>query len=1048
MNKASSAEAYNINSSVNADKRHLSVIIDPDNILNETDRSQFKQLHEEFSDVFEPIRDGYNGKFGECKAYINMGPTQPPQRSGRLPLYSAKDLNLFQAKCDELEEIGVLADPEKLGIYIEYLNFSFLVSKPDGSHRFVTDFGDVGRYSKPRPSCLTSCDESLRKIAIWKLIIKSDLLKAYFQQHMHRDSMKYTGIVTPFKGVRCYARGVMGAPGMEGSLDELLCKVLGDLVQEGIVIRQADDLFIGGNTIPELLGNWRRVLSRLSEANLKLSPSKTIVCPKSVMILGWIWNEGSLTASPHRQNTLATCDKPTTTKALKSWLGAYKTLARVIPNCSQLLSPLEEILVSLKQEELASTRISWTSELSLAWDNAQKALSSPSSIVMPRPSDSLWIVTDGARVSPGIGATLYVVRNGKTLVSEFFSAKLPTHQARWLPCEIEALAIAAAVRHFSPYIIQSKHTTNILTDSKPCVQAAQKMSRGEFSASPRITTFQSMVNRFQCTVSHLSGSNNPLADFASRNALPCLEPKCTVCVWNREQEHSAVFSSGNVSIPYTSRNAWLSTQSECADLRRVKAHLHQGTRPSKKLTNVKDVKRYLQVCTIARDGLLVVRVTQPLRGTTEAIVVPRSVAPGLVTALHLKLDHPSAHQLKLVLKRHFFILDVDNFVEECTDSCHQCVALAPNKKLLEEQSTSTPPPGIGFAFAVDVLQRERQRILVLRETVTSFTMACLLPDEKATSMRDPILRMVLLIHPVEGPPAVVRSDNFSSFKNLVKDPLLKEKGIQLDLGRAVNKNKNPVAERAIRELEDELLRMDPSGAAASSWTLYLATASLNQRIRWSGLSAREMLFRRDQFTNDPIETSDSALIEAQLKRRNDSHHPSARSKAAHADRPQEEEIKAGDIVYLRHGKSKHHPRDRFLVTGEDAFGFTEIRKFAGNQLREAAYKVKPSELVKTRQQPTQTRPGPTQTDPDPDTDDSDVDIPAEILPPTPTPEETPPDIPEDPAVRAPTPEPAPAPEPPPVPEPNPAPETTGAEAPLRRSSRQKRSTQKPDFSYA
>ena len=183
------------------------------------------------------------------------------------------------------------------------------------------------------------------------------------------------------------------------------------------------------------------------------------------------------------------------------------------------------------------------------------------------------------------------------------------------------------------------------------------------------------------------------------------------------------------------------------------------------------------------------RVTQPLRGTTEAIVVPRSVAPGLVTALHLKLDHPSAHQLKLVLKRHFFILDVDNFVEECTDSCHQCVALAPNKKLLEEQSTSTPPPGIGFAFAVDVLQRERQRILVLRETVTSFTMTCLLPDEKATSMRDPILRMVLLIHPVEGPPAVVRSDNFSSFKNLVRIPYSRRKASNWISGESLIKTR-------------------------------------------------------------------------------------------------------------------------------------------------------------------------------------------------------------------------------------------------------------------
>ena len=64
----------------------------------------------------------------------------------------------------------------------------------------------------------------------------------------------------------------------------------------------------------------------------------------------------------------------------------------------------------------------------------------------------------------------------------------------------------------------------------------------------------------------------------------------------------------------------------------------------------------------------------------------------------------------------------------------------------------------------------------------------------------------------------------------------------------------------------------------------------------------------------------------------------------------DEKVATGDIVYLRSGKSKHHPRDRYLVTGRDKIndGFVEIRKFTDTQLRETAYKVKASELMKTR----------------------------------------------------------------------------------------------------
>ena len=60
--------------------------------------------------------------------------------------------------------------------------------------------------------------------------------------------------------------------------------------------------------------------------------------------------------------------------------------------------------------------------------------------------------------------------------------------------------------------------------------------------------------------------------------------------------------SGDKCLPFTSRTDWSAIQAECADLRRTRAHLQQGTRPSKKLTNVKDVKRYLYVATITKDG--------------------------------------------------------------------------------------------------------------------------------------------------------------------------------------------------------------------------------------------------------------------------------------------------------------------------------------------------------------------------------------------------------------------------------------------------------------
>ena len=667
---------------------------DPDNLLSATEKQKFLQLATEFSDVFGSDLPGYNGSSGRFEAIINMGPTQPPQRRGRLPHYNDNKLKELQNKFDELEEIGVFARPESLNVAVEYVNPSFLVSKPNGGHRLVTAFSSVGRYSKPQPSAMPDVDSTLRKISQWRYIIKTDLTSAFYQIPLARESMKYCGVVTPFRGMRVYTRCAMGMPGSETALEELMCRILGDLLLEGYVVKLADDLYIGGNYVESVILTWRKVLTTLAKANLRLSALKTTICPKSTTILGWIWSEGSLTAGPHRISTLATCQPPNTIKGLRSFIGAYKVLSRVISNCSQFLAPLDEATAGKESKET----IQWSDHLREAFTGAQKHLASAKTIHMPRPTDQLWIVTDGSVKQHSIGALMYADRGGKLLLCGHFSARLHGHQPRWLPCEVEALAIAGAVKHFGPYLIQSEHHPVVLTDSKPCVQAYEKLSRGQFSASPRLTSFLSTVCRFQASIRHLAGKSNIPADFASRNAPECTHLTCQVCSYVHEQEEVSVFRislaeiiRGSATLPYTSRPAWRDIQNECPDLRRTCAHLTQGTRPSKRLTDVRDVKRYLQAAILAQDGLIVVRRNDPLLPQRDTIVVPRHALHALLTALHIKLDHPTKHQMHQVVTRYFYALDLSTAIDETVTSCHQCASLGSSPVVSVPQSSDPPP---------------------------------------------------------------------------------------------------------------------------------------------------------------------------------------------------------------------------------------------------------------------------------------------------------------------------------------------------------------------
>ena len=196
------------------------------------------------------------------------------------------------------------------------------------------------------------------------------------------------------------------------------------------------------------------------------------------------------------------------------------------------------------------------------------------------------------------------------------------------------------------------------------------------------------------SVRHLAGSANVLSDFSSRNAQECNEPQCQVCSFIAETENSVIRSvhiqdiiDNMTRLPFTTRSAWVDIQSECPDLRRTRAHLKQGTRPSKKLTNIKDVKRYISVSSIAKDNLLIVHRHDPLVPSTKLIIVPRSVLDGLVTALHIKLNHPSKHQLQLVMRRHFFALDLNKAIDRVSDSCHTRVSFKTLPNTLVKQSS-------------------------------------------------------------------------------------------------------------------------------------------------------------------------------------------------------------------------------------------------------------------------------------------------------------------------------------------------------------------------
>ena len=88
----------------------------------------------------------------------------------------------------------------------------------------------------------------------------------------------------------------------------------------------------------------------------------------------------------------------------------------------------------------------------------------------------------------------------------------------------------------------------------------------------------------------------------------------------------------------------------------------------------------------------------------QAISIPTILFPGLIHALHRKLNHPSKAQLSKLAARYFYSPGYLRIVEEVTNGCDLCATIKQLPKALLSESTGTIE-GFGTNFSADVNPR-------------------------------------------------------------------------------------------------------------------------------------------------------------------------------------------------------------------------------------------------------------------------------------------------------------------------------------------------------
>lgn len=118
-----------------------------------------------------------------------------------------------------------------------------------------------------------------------------------------------------------------------------------------------------------------------------------------------------------------------------------------------------------------------------------------------------------------------------------------------------------------------------------------------------------------------------------------------------------------------------------------------------------------------------------------------------------------------------------------------------------EQTMTSPSDIIATRFAMDVMKQNWQHILVIRKKF------CALPWHRSSQMKLYIEAILCLLQIYSGPGSpefILRADNVPGFRSITQERAAQGQGMSLEFWYVKIINKNPVAEKAILKLQQDL----------------------------------------------------------------------------------------------------------------------------------------------------------------------------------------------------------------------------------------------------
>lgn len=484
-----------------------------DTPLSEEWRQRIMEKLNSMSDVFA-MHDLDYGHTTAVKHHIRLSDATPFKQRPR-PIHPS-DYEAVRQHLKELCEANVIRESES-----PFASPIVVVKKKNGAIRLCVDYRKLNNQTIKDAYALPNIEEAFSALTGSKWFSVMDLKSGYYQVEVEESDKHKTAFVTPvgFWEFNRMPQGVTNAP---STFQRVMEKCMGSLNLKEVLVF-LDDLIVFSSSLEEHEERLMRVLSKLREFGLKLSPDKCHFFRKSVKYLGHIVSEEGVETDPEKIAALTTWPKPRNIKELKSFLGFAGYYRRFIKDYSKIARPLNDLTAGCyppRRSNRAGTKHSsiidprrpfadkWTANCDESFNTLIHKLTTAPVLGFADAKQPYILHTDAS--IHGLGAALYQEQDGHLRVIAFASRGLSNCEKRYPTHKLEFLALKWAVTDkFFDYLYGAKFT--VVTDNNPLtyVLTSAKLDAAGHRWLAALATFDFRIQ-------YRAGKSNQDADGLSR----------------------------------------------------------------------------------------------------------------------------------------------------------------------------------------------------------------------------------------------------------------------------------------------------------------------------------------------------------------------------------------------------------------------------------------------------------------------------------------------------------------------------------------------------